>query len=53
MPPVVLKLFAGQGTGWMDKAATIYFPFGEHKKHRLQVQTEINIKMKNVTEASN
>ena len=32
MPPVVLKFFAGQGTGWTDKAATICFPFGEHKK---------------------
>jgi len=26
MPPVVLKLFDGQGTGWTDKAATICFP---------------------------
>jgi len=26
MPPVVLKLFAGQGTGQTDKAATICFP---------------------------
>jgi len=26
MPPVVLKLFAGQDTGWTDKAATICFP---------------------------
>jgi len=26
MPTVVLKLFAGQGTGQMDKAATICFP---------------------------
>ena len=32
MPPVVLKFFAGQGTGRTDKAATICFPFGEHKK---------------------
>jgi len=30
MPTVVLKLFAGQGTGQTDKAATICFPFGEH-----------------------
>ena len=32
---VVLKLFVAQGTGrtdnQTDKAATIYFPFGEHK----------------------
>jgi len=26
MPKVVLKLFAGQGTGRTDKAATICFP---------------------------
>jgi len=26
MPKVVLKLFAGQGTGRADKAATICFP---------------------------
>jgi len=36
MPPVVLKLFAGQGTGrtdgQTDKAATICCPFGEHNK---------------------
>ena len=31
MPTAVLKLFAGQGTGLSDKAATICFPFGEHK----------------------
>ena len=31
MPTVVLKLFAGQGTGRTDKAATICFPFGKHK----------------------
>jgi len=40
MPTVVLKLFAGQGTGQTDtrtdgqtdKAATIASPFGEHNK---------------------
>jgi len=26
MPPVVLKVFAGQGTGQTDKVATICFP---------------------------
>jgi len=31
MPTVVLTLFAGQGTGRTDQAATIC-PFGEHKK---------------------
>ena len=37
MPPVVLKLFAGQGTGQTDKAATICPPppFEEHKKQLL------------------
>jgi len=33
MPTVVLKLFAGQGTGQTVKAATICFPpFGDHNK---------------------
>jgi len=37
---VILKLFAGQVTGWTDKAATRCFPFGEHKNymdHALQI----------------
>jgi len=36
MPKVVLKLFAGQGTGRTDKAATICFPFWEYNNTTVQ-----------------
>jgi len=31
MPTVVLKLFVRKGNRQTDKAATLCFPFGEHK----------------------
>ena len=40
MPPVVFKLFAGQGTGWTDggtKRRLYASPFGEHNKNYVTV----------------